>query len=116
MRGIVAYIGRRVLIFVITVFIAVSVVFFVPRWLPGDPLSAVYAKMAGVGGGAISQELIASYRQRFGLDQSIYQQYIHFWERLFRGDLGYSIASFPTRVSFLLRQALPWTIGLLTCP
>ena len=114
MKGILAYIGRRVLIFVITVFIAVSVVFFVPRLLPGDPLSAIYAKMAGVGGGAVSQELIAAYRQRFGLDQSTYQQYINFWDRLFHGDLGYSIASFPTHVSFLLRQALPWTIGLLT--
>jgi peptide/nickel transport system permease protein len=114
MNGILAYVGRRVLIFAITIFIAVSVVFFVPRLLPGDPLSAVYAKMAGVGGGAVSQELIAAYRQRFGLDQSTSQQYIHFWERLFHGDLGYSIASFPTRVSLLLRQALPWTIGLLT--
>lgn len=114
MRDLWIYLGRRLLIFAITVFISVSVVFFVPRLLPGDPLSAVYAKMAGVGGGAVSQELIASYRQRFGLDQSTFQQYIHFWERLFHGDLGYSIASFPTRVSFLLRQALPWTIGLLT--
>jgi len=114
MRGIGLYFARRLLIFVITVFIAVSVVFFVPRLLPGDPLSAVYAKMAGVGGGAVSQELIAAYRQRFGLDQSTYQQYIHFWERLFHGDLGYSIAGFPTRVSFVLRQAVPWTVGLLT--
>ncbi len=114
MKGILAYIGRLVLIFVITVFIAVSVVFIVPRLLPGDPLYAVYTKMAGVGEGAVSQELIAAYRHRVGFDQSTSQQYINFWERLFHGDLGYSIASFPTRVSFLLRQALPWTLGLLT--
>lgn len=109
-----AYIGRRLLIFAITVFIAVSVVFFLPRLLPGDPLSAVYAKMSSVGGSAASKELIDEYRRRFGLDKSTTDQYISFWKQLFRGDLGYSIASFPTRVSFVLRQALPWTIGLLT--
>jgi peptide/nickel transport system permease protein len=101
-------------VFAITIFLAVSVVFLVPRWLPGDPLAAVYAKMAGVGGGEVSQELVAEYRRRFGLDKSTFDQYVSFWKELFQGNLGYSIASFPTRVSFVLKQAIPWTIGLLT--
>jgi peptide/nickel transport system permease protein len=113
MSGFWIYFGRRLLIFAITVFIAVSVVFFVPRFLPGDPLSAIYAKMAAVGGSGASKELIAEYRRRFGLDKSTFDQYISFWQQLFRGNLGYSIASFPTRVSFVLRQAIPWTVGLL---
>jgi peptide/nickel transport system permease protein len=108
------YLASRLVVFVITVFIAVSVVFFVPRWLPGDPLAAIYAKMAAVGGGQVSEELIAEYRRRFGLDKSTFDQYVSFWKELFRGNLGYSIASFPTRVSFVLRQAVPWTVGLLT--
>ncbi|MBX3068982.1 MAG: ABC transporter permease [Thermomicrobiales bacterium] len=108
------YLGNRILIFIITVFLAVTVVFLVPRWLPGDPLQSVYSKMAGVGGGAVSDELIAEYRRRFGLDKSTFDQYISFWRELLRGNLGYSIASFPTRVSTILRQAVPWTIGLLT--
>lgn len=114
MRGFGLYFGRRLLIFAITVFIAVSVVFFVPRLLPGDPLAAIYAKMAAVGGGQGSAELIAEYRRRFGLDKSTFDQFILFWTQLFRGNLGYSIASFPTRVSTILWQAVPWTIGLLT--
>jgi peptide/nickel transport system permease protein len=101
-------------VFAITIFLAVSVVFLVPRWLPGDPLAAVYAKMAAVGGGEVSQELVAEYRRRFGLDKSTFDQYVSFWKELFQGNLGYSIASFPTRVSFVLRQAVPWTVGLLT--
>lgn len=108
------YLAGRFLVFAITVFLAVTVVFLVPRWLPGDPLQAVYAKMAGVGGGAINEELIAEYRTRFGLDKSTFDQYISFWRELFNGNLGYSIASFPTRVSFILKQAVPWTVGLLT--
>ncbi|MGD9714720.1 MAG: ABC transporter permease [Thermomicrobiales bacterium] len=112
--GFWKYLANRMLVFVITVFLAVSIVFLVPRWLPGDPLAAVYAKMAGVGGGGPGQELIAEYRARFGLDKSTFDQYVSFWTELFKGNLGYSIASFPTRVATLLKQALPWTLGLLT--
>ncbi len=108
------YLAGRFLVFLITVFLAVTIVFLVPRWLPGDPLQAVYSKMAGVGGGSINQELIAEYRVRFGLDQSTFDQYISFWRELLKGNLGYSIASFPTRVSVILKQAVPWTVGLLT--
>ncbi|MGE3798509.1 MAG: ABC transporter permease, partial [Thermomicrobiales bacterium] len=67
-----------------------------------------------VGGGGPGQELIAEYRARFGLDKSTFDQYVSFWTELFKGNLGYSIASFPTRVATLLKQALPWTLGLLT--
>ncbi len=108
------YLVNRIFVFLITVFLAVTIVFLVPRWLPGDPLSSVYAKMAGVGGGSVSEQLVAEWRSRFGLDQSTFDQYVSFWRELFKGNLGYSIASFPTRVTFLLKQALPWTIGLLT--
>ena len=107
------YLAGRLLIFAITVFLAVTVVFFVPRFLPGDPLAAIYAKMGNVGGGATSEALVAEYRQRFGLDKSTSDQYVSFWQELVQGNLGYSIASFPTRVSVILRQAIPWTVGLL---
>lgn len=83
-------------------------------YLPGDPLAAIYAKMAAVGGSMGSEELIQEYRSRFGLDKSQFEQYISSRRQLFRGDLGYSIASFPTRVSFVLWQAIPLTVGLLT--
>ncbi|MEZ4500283.1 MAG: ABC transporter permease [Thermomicrobiales bacterium] len=98
----------------ITVFLAVTVRFSGAALAAGRSLAAVYAKMAGVGGGAVSEELLAEYRRRFGLDKSTFDQYVSFWRELFQGNLGYSIASFPTRVSFVLRQAVPWTIGLLT--
>ena len=50
---------------------------------------------------------------RFGLDKSLPEQYIAYLGQLAQGDLGYSIAAFPTRVQDMLASALPWTIGLL---
>ena len=108
-----SYLGERAVIFVATVFISVSVVFFIPR-LVGDPLGALLGNMATAGGGGSrSEELVAEYRERFGLDESVGKQYVSYLWELAQGNLGYSIATFPTRVSTLLGNAIPWTVGLL---
>lgn len=104
---------ERILIFFATVFISVTVVFFLPRLVPGDPLGAIFIRLAGVGGSAGGEALVQAYRERFGLDDSMLAQYWAYLRQLASGDLGYSISSFPTPVTDLLRSALPWTVGLL---
>jgi peptide/nickel transport system permease protein len=108
------YLLERFVIFVVTIVISVTVVFVVPRLVPGSPLSAVFSKLAAVGGRVNAPELIEEYTRRFGLDQSIWQQYVNYLRELARGNLGYSISSFPSHVSDLLWAAVPWTVGLLT--
>lgn len=114
MSAYTRYIGRRFLLLLLTVFIAMTVVFFVPRMVPGEPMTAIFANMASVGGSMNAQAMIAEYRARFGLDDPLWMQYISFWRELLRGNLGISISNFPAPVSALLLRALPWTIGLLT--
>ena len=111
----VRYLGERIVIFFATIFISVTVVFVVPRLVPGDPLGAIFSRLSQMGGASsMSEELVAEYRQRFGLDQSLWEQYFSYLREVFQGNLGYSIASFPTQVSTLLGSAIPWTVGLLT--
>jgi peptide/nickel transport system permease protein len=114
MSGYLRFIANRFLILVITVFLSITVVFIVPRLVPGNPLGAVFLNMAQAGGNVGASELVAEYERMFGLDQSLWTQYVRFLRELARGNLGYSISSFPSEVSFMLRRALPWTIGLLT--
>lgn len=114
MSAYLRYLSERFVIFVATIFISVSVVFFVPRLVPGDPLGAVFINLASVGGSLGATELVEEYTRRFGLDKSLWEQYISYLRELARGNLGYSISSFPSLVSDLIRSALPWTIGLLT--
>src|SRR5262249_10768209 len=101
------------IIFVATVAISVTVVFFAPRLVPGDPLGALSLKLANVGGNLGGKGLVEEYSRRFGLDKPLPEQYLSYLRQLSQGDLGYSIAVFPTTVSDLIGQALPWTIGLL---
>ena len=101
------------MIFAATVIISVTVVFFVPRMVPGNTLGALSAKLANVGVNFNSKALVDEYNRRFGLDKPLLEQYFAYLRQVSQGDLGYSIASFPTTVGDLIKQALPWTLGLL---
>src|SRR3954468_17685748 len=114
MSGYLKFLAQRFLVLLATVFISITVVFIVPRLVPGNPLSAVLLKLSQTGSSTGADELVAEYKRMFGLDQDLWTQYVRFLRELLRGNLGYSISSFPSRVSDLVRSALPWTIGLLT--
>ncbi|MBV9356844.1 MAG: ABC transporter permease [Chloroflexi bacterium] len=113
MSGYVRFLVERLLILVATIALSITIVFFVPHLVPGDPLSAIKGKLASVGANVGGEGLVADYTRRFGLDRPLGEQYLAYVRGLLSGDLGYSIASFPTTVVELLRLAIPWTVGLL---
>lgn len=102
---------RRVTFYIITAWAAITLNFFLPRMLPGDPVSALLIKNQG----QLSPDAIGSLRILFGLDtqESLWQQYLSYWGQLFHGDLGTSFAFFPEKVSTVVMSALPWTLGLV---
>jgi len=108
------YLGGRTLLWAVTVFVAVTVVFVVPRLVPGDPMDAMMQRLAAAGGAINAPQLIAQYREMFGLDRSIVEQYISFLREMTRGNFGYSINNFPSRVTDVVIPGVPWTVGLLS--
>lgn len=101
---------RRGIFYLVTLWAAVTINFVIPRLLPGDPVKAIMAKMQG----RLDSSAEESIRVLLGLDQekSVLQQYLDYWGLLLHGDLGMSF-QFIVPVSDILRQALPWTIGLV---
>lgn len=104
------------LLFILVVWMATSVIFFLPRLAPGrDPIRERLALMAVSGSvmqGAI-EEMARAYEERFGLNQPLYVQYFRFLGDIIRLDFNYSLLMYPSRVIDLIGQALPWTVGLL---
>ncbi|MET0780483.1 MAG: ABC transporter permease, partial [Microbacterium sp.] len=102
---------RRFMFYVITFWAAVTINFLIPRLLPGDPVRALIAKNQG----RVSTDAEAALRALFGLDQNVplWQQYLDYWGLILRGELGISFTYFPTPVTEVIQQALPWTIGLV---
>ncbi|SDC82711.1 peptide/nickel transport system permease protein [Sanguibacter gelidistatuariae] len=105
------YFARRIFIYVLTAWAAVTINFFIPRLMPGDPVQSLINRKQG----QISADAAQSLYVLFGLDKNtnMLEQYIAYWQQLLRGDLGLSFANFPTPVSEVLAQSLPWTIGLV---
>ena len=57
--------------------------------------------------------IIEGWKERFGLNDPVYVQYVRYLGNLLRFDMGYAMARFPSEVSQLVGRALPWTIGLV---
>ena len=95
---------RRLAQSLLLVFILVSVVFFVVRLAPGDPLDQVVDEELG----ATDRELI---RQRLGLDGSLVQQYLRWLGATARGDFGLSLRQ-QRPVSAILGEAAGPTLLL----
>lgn len=102
---------QRVLFYLFTAWAAITINFFIPRMIPGDPVKSLLARFQG----QMSSDAIDSLYVLFGLDKdaSIWSQYIDYWKQLFSGDLGLSFTAFPSPVSEVIGDALPWTVALV---
>ena len=109
------YVTRRLVVFLAVVFVAATINFLIPRLAPGDPMMAMLQRMSYQGASLEgTSDLVNEYREMFGLDESLFVQYVRYWAGLLRFDFGYSLAHFPVKVNELLLDALPWSMGLLT--
>jgi peptide/nickel transport system permease protein len=105
------YLLRRIAFYLFTAWAAITINFLIPRLIPGDPVLSLIAKEQG----QMSTQAINSLYTLFGLskNEGILPQYGHYWVQLFHGDLGLSFTFFPTPVSQVIAQSLPWTLALV---
>ncbi|HXF61017.1 MAG TPA: ABC transporter permease [Caldilineaceae bacterium] len=115
-KFILSYLIPRIGQYIMVIFLGVTLTFIIPRFSPNDPVERQISQLM-MSGSQVSPEAIEHLREAltemYGLSGSPWQQYLAFWGRLLRGDLGPSLSSFPTPVSSLIAQAMPWTFGLL---
>ena len=105
------YFGRKLLVYILTFFLAVTIDWLIPRFMPGDPVQVLLSRFSLRADAA--QAMNTYYTQAFGLDLPIWQQYLNFWNALFRGDLGISVFLFPQPVTKVILNAVPYDIFLL---
>jgi peptide/nickel transport system permease protein len=114
---ILAYVARRFGLYLVTLWGSLSASFIFFRLIPGDPISAIVGQLSQKGqysNQGQSQELVDHYKHVFGLDGSLFDQYVRYMNRLILHlDFGPSIVSYPSPATHIILRALPWTIGLL---
>lgn len=105
------YFGRKLLIYALTFFLAVTIDWMIPRFMPGDPVQNMLSRVALHAEAA--EALRGYFIQAFGLDVPVWRQYLNFWIALFHGDLGVSVYLFPQRVTTVIMRAVPYDVALL---
>lgn len=112
----VTYLLKRVGLFLLVVWLGVTINFFLPRLAPGDPIQEYLGQLAQAGMfvGDPSAGFVEEYRAKFGLDKPLWQQYVNYWIDVSQFNFGLSVVDYPVEVTRVVRAALPWTLGLLT--
>ncbi len=96
----------------LTFFIAVTIDWLIPRFMPGDPVQSMLGRVRVAHPESV-EAMRGFFTNAFGLDVPVWQQYLNFWAALFRGDLGISVYRFPQRVTEILLTAVPYDVALL---
>ena len=103
--------SRRILFYALTALAAITVNFFIPRLMPGDPVGALLARLQS----QVTTSTIKSLQAQFGLNtkEGLWGQYVHYLNNVLHGNLGISTGYYPSTVTSVIKGALPWTLGLV---
>jgi peptide/nickel transport system permease protein len=111
--------ARRILVKVVTAILvlvaAASVTFFAQLMVPGDRATAILNQQTGRAQQWSATQL-APVNHKFGFDQPLIVQYLHYVGGLFRGDLGTSYTQYKPVTQVIAAQLLPslvLTVGAL---
>ena len=95
--------------YALTLWTVVTLVFLLPRLMPGDPIAALQDPSSG--SFVADDQTRARLEAYYGLDRPVAEQYLHYLAGAASGDLGWSIR-LNTPVSELIATHLPWTLAM----
>ncbi|NOJ58966.1 ABC transporter permease subunit [Arthrobacter sp. 260] len=103
------FILRRLGFYFIAFWACITLNFMLPRFMPGDPVSRMFARSQD----RMQPEQIDQLRRLFGVDdRPIWEQYINYIGDVLTGQMGVSISRFPTPVTEVIASQIGWTILL----
>jgi peptide/nickel transport system permease protein len=102
---------RRLGFFALTLWAALTLNFFLPRLMPGNPAIAMMSKFRG----PVSPQAFKALAAAFGLNnhQSLASQYVSYLRNVATGNFGTSLYFYPQSVGRVVLDAIPWTLGLV---
>ena len=102
---------RRLGFFALTLWAALTLNFFLPRLMPGNPALAMMSKFRG----PVSPQAFKALAVAFGLNnqQSLPSQYVTYLGDVATGKFGTSLYFYPQSVGRIVLDAIPWTLGLV---
>ena len=90
------YLLKRIAILLVTLWVVVTLSFFLMQVMPGSPFNNP----------KLTNDMIAVMNKQYGLDKSVWQQYLQYLWNVLHGDLGTSYQSANQPVSMMISQRL----------
>ena len=106
------YVLRRLGFFALTLWVALTLNFALPRLMPGNPALAILGKFRG----GVSPQAVKVLEAQFGINthQNIVVQYFHYLGNVATLKFGTSLTTQPgVSVGRIVLDAIPWTLGLV---
>lgn len=104
------FVLRRLGFYLAALWSGVTINFFLPRLLPGDPVQVIFG---GAGARPLNPEQVESVRRALGIsDAPLIEQYFIYLGNLLRGELGVSFSRYPATVGEVIGQGIGWTLLL----
>ncbi|HEV2033240.1 MAG TPA: ABC transporter permease [Candidatus Dormibacteraeota bacterium] len=103
---------RRLAVYILAAWVALTVSFLLPRVLPGNPVAGAVARASQSGNCNSACVQAVEEQLGFNVHTSLWDQYVQYWGNLAHGDLGHSWSE-NAPVSSLILSYVPWTLGLL---
>jgi peptide/nickel transport system permease protein len=116
--ALLRYIGARIGMYFIVLFIGLTIIFILPRLLPSDPIEGYLQRVQMSTNVTLTPEEVeyirSSLEDLYGIGGSLPSQYIGFLKRvILTQDFGPSMNAYPRPVNEFIMIALPYTMGLL---
>lgn len=92
------YILRRFVISLVTIWLIVTVCFFLLRLLPGNPFASTTL---------MTQDTLDKMMAYYGLDRPLWEQYVTYLKNLLHGDFGYSLKYAGRSVNYVIATTFP---------
>ena len=106
------YFGRKLFTYTLTFFIAATIDWLIPRFMPGDPIASLVSRQSGLSPEGAAA-LVKYYNDLFGFNKPLPAQFLDFWAKLLSGDLGRSVYEHGRPVTEAIMGAVPYTLALL---
>ncbi|HEK9107305.1 oligopeptide transport system permease [Streptococcus equi subsp. zooepidemicus Sz35] len=98
----IKYLLKRVAILVVTLWVVITLSFFLMQVMPGTPYNNP----------KLTDDMIAMLNQQYGLDKPLWQQYLKYLFDILHGDFGTSYQSINQSVTTLISQRLGVSVHL----
>ncbi|SFL64572.1 peptide/nickel transport system permease protein [Paenibacillus sp. 1_12] len=113
MNAYTKYFVNKFFWYFLTLVIAITLNFILPRLVQGNPVSLIASQMTqGMTDSDTIKKVYETFTIEFGIDKPLGTQFLIYVKNLFTGNLGTSFGLYPKKVTDILASAIPWTLAL----